>query len=99
MTIFFRRASLYIINQSAIPTLLRRVARGADADGDLTYAAHSAQTWLTFVAKHQPALFKHHVGELTKATADERNPVLVETALQALSVVSRWDAKATPSDK
>ncbi|GJE86522.1 hypothetical protein PsYK624_026020 [Phanerochaete sordida] len=99
MTTLVRRASLHIVNQSSIPTLLRRLARGADADGELTGGALSARTWLVHVAKHQPALFKHHVGELTKATADERNPGMVETALQALSAAASWDPKIAPNDK
>ncbi|EKM56477.1 uncharacterized protein PHACADRAFT_207705 [Phanerochaete carnosa HHB-10118-sp] len=99
MTTLLRRASLHLVNQSSVPVLLQRIARGTDTDGTLTDTAQSARTWLVFVAKHQPALFKHHVGELVKASADERKPVLIETALHALSAVSKWDAKAAPSDK
>lgn len=100
MSIFLRRASLRILNQSSIPTLVKRVQKG---DGNATSQAHlvadNAQTLLTFTSKHYPAVYKSHVGELTKAIADEKNPRLVEVSLQALSAVVGWDNKLAPSDR
>ena len=98
MTIFLRRATLHIVNQSSIPTLIKRLQKGTEGD-ELTDTARIAKTWLAFVSKHQPPLYKHHVGELSKAIANEANPVLVETSLQALAVVAKWDEKLAPNDK
>ncbi|PIL27726.1 hypothetical protein GSI_10879 [Ganoderma sinense ZZ0214-1] len=125
MTIVLRRASLHIVNQSSIPTLIKRVqkgseplssvaysqtqsqnnqsfsmwAGGAEPEGRAQQAAHAAQTWMTFVSKHCPALYKAHIGEFSKAIADEKNARLVEVCLHALAAAAMWDAKIAPSDK
>ncbi|TCD68846.1 hypothetical protein EIP91_009560 [Steccherinum ochraceum] len=93
MSAFLRRASLRFVNQSSIPTLIRRVQTSTND------TARHAESWLTFISKHLPALYKLHIGELTKAIADERNPKLVEIALQALSATAVWDSKLAPTDK
>jgi sister chromatid cohesion protein PDS5 len=100
MLIFLRRASLHSVNQSSIPTLIKRVRSGDDdpASAASTTARH-ARILLTFTSKHCPALYKLHVGELAKAIADSKNPVLVEVGLQALSALAKWDPKLTPADK
>ncbi|PCH44760.1 hypothetical protein WOLCODRAFT_78395 [Wolfiporia cocos MD-104 SS10] len=102
--IFLRRASLRIVNQSSIPTLIKRVAKG-DSSGDGTSSntadltSHNARLWLKYISKHCPALFKLHIGELTKSIADERNTRLVEICLQALAAVAGWDSQLAPTDK
>ena len=100
MTILLRRASLHIINQSSIPTLVKLVQKG---DGGLKgrekSPAHHAQTILMYTSKHFPPLYKPHVGELAKAIANEKNPTLVEVSLQALAAVVKWDDKLAPHDK
>jgi sister chromatid cohesion protein PDS5 len=93
MATFLRRASLRIINQSSIPALIKRVHKGGSV------SAQNAQLLLGFVSKHCPALYKSHVGELTKAIADEKNPTLVEVCLQAFSALVKWDDKLAPNDK
>ena len=93
MSIIVRRSSLHIINQSSIPTLIKRVQKA-----DKSSARHG-HTILTYISKHCPGLYKLHVGELVKAIADERNPMLVEVSLQALSAAVRWDEKLAPHDK
>ncbi|KAI0047729.1 cohesin-associated protein Pds5 [Auriscalpium vulgare] len=104
MSTVLRRASLRYINHSSIPTLVKRLQRG-DPTGDgygtsqAQLSANNAQAILTFVSKHCPALYKPHVGELTKAIAEERNPRLVEVGLQALAAVASWDEKLAPTDK
>ncbi|KAG2124196.1 armadillo-type protein [Suillus clintonianus] len=90
MTVFLRRATLRIVNQSSIPTLIKRVQR-ADSK--------HAQTLLTYISKHCPALYKPHISELTKAIADEKNPRLVEVGMQALAAVSRSDEALAVNDK
>ncbi|KAI0336697.1 hypothetical protein GY45DRAFT_1315302 [Cubamyces sp. BRFM 1775] len=70
-----------------------------EPEGRAQHAAHSAQLWLTYLSKHCPAVYKAHVGEFSKAIADERNARLVEACLQALAAVASWDAKLAPSDK
>ncbi|KAI0064905.1 cohesin-associated protein Pds5 [Artomyces pyxidatus] len=101
---FLRKASFRLINQSSIPTLVKRLQRGDPAgDGYGTsqaqLSANNAQAVLTTVSKHCPALYKPHVGELTKAIADEKNPRLVELCLQALAAVAKWDERLAPTDK
>ena len=103
MTMFLRHASLRLINQSSVPTLIKRVQRGDSDDGigssQADTLARNAQTWMNYIAKHGPAIYKAHVGELSKAIADEKNTRLVEVCLQALAAVSHLDKKLTPSDK
>lgn len=98
MTTLLRRASLRIVNQSSIPTLIKRVQKGVDGQAH-AQAALYAQTWLTCISKNHPALYQQHIGELSKAIADERNPSLVEVCLQALSAAAQSDKKLAPSDK
>ncbi|KZT68344.1 hypothetical protein DAEQUDRAFT_812146 [Daedalea quercina L-15889] len=103
MTVFLRRACLRLVNQSSVPTLIKRVQKGDSADGigssQADALAQNAQIWMNHTAKHGPAIFKAHVGELSKAIADEKNTRLVEACLQALAAVSHFDNKLTPSDK
>ncbi|KAJ6631101.1 armadillo-type protein [Mycena sp. CBHHK59/15] len=93
MTLLVRQASLRILNQSSIPTLLKRVQKTSQL------ASANALKLLTFVSKHLPALYKMHVGELVKGIADEKHTLLVEVSLQALAAVVRWDEKVMPTDK
>ena len=93
MQILLRRASLRTLNQSSVPTLIKRIQKGVGV------TATHAQTLLVFVSKHQPALLQPHLGELTKAIADDKNAVLVEAALQALAAVAKWDSTLAPTDK
>ncbi|KAH9932198.1 armadillo-type protein [Fomitopsis serialis] len=103
MTIFLRRASLRLVNQSSVPTLIKRVQKGDSADGvgssQGDALAQNAQIWMNHIAKHGPAVYKSHVGELSKAIADEKNARLVEVCLQGLAAVSQFDKKLAPSDK
>jgi sister-chromatid-cohesion protein PDS5 len=76
-----QKASLGMINTSSIPTLLYRLQKGTQAAGaaakrrstmTITHAqlaAESAQLILEYIAKHNPELFKSHIGELVKALA------------------------------
>lgn len=98
MSIIVRHASLHIINQSSIPTLVKRVEKADHKSADKS-PAHHACTILNYVSKHCPGLYKPHVGELVKAIADEKNSMLVEISLQALSAAVRWDEKLAPHDK
>ncbi|KAJ7057785.1 armadillo-type protein [Mycena amicta] len=94
MNFVVRKASLTTLNQSSIPTLIKRLQKSNHATEE------NAFKLLTFVAKHLPTLFKSHVGELIKGIADEKHPRLVEIALQALaSLVRRDDDKAVAVDK
>lgn len=100
MAALLRRSSSWILNQSSIPTLIKRVQKG---HGNATSQSHEtaahAQTLLTYISKHSPAFYKPHVSELTKAIADEKNTTLVEVCLRALAGVLEWDAKLAPTDK
>ncbi|KAG6833054.1 hypothetical protein H0H87_012065 [Tephrocybe sp. NHM501043] len=88
-----RRSSFRLLNQSSIPTLIKRLPKGH------VHTNSHPMTLLTFVSKHSPALYKPHIGELTKAIADEKNTVLAEACLHALARVLQWDSKLTPTDK
>lgn len=103
MAVFLRHASLRMVNTSSIPTLLKRLAKGAahgsGSTSNAAVVANHAKTLLTFVSKHCPALYKAHVAELVKCVADEKNAILVEVALQALAALGRMDAKLVPADK
>lgn len=93
-----------MVNQSSIPTLIKRVQKG-DPSGDgsgssqAELIAHNAETWMRYISKHCPQLLQSHVPELAKAIADERNARLVEVCLQSLAAVANWDRKLVPSDK
>ncbi|OBZ77502.1 Sister chromatid cohesion protein pds5 [Grifola frondosa] len=104
MTTFVRRASLRMVNQSSIPTLVKRIQKGDSASDGLgnslaQASAHNAQIWMSYVSKHCPAIHKSHIGEFSKAIADDKNTQLVEVCLQALAAVAMWDNRLTPSDK
>ena len=100
MTILLHRACYRIINQSSIPILLKYVQKGQGSTHANTQAfAQNALTLLTAVSKHSPALYQSHIGELTKALADEKRSTLVEVGLQALANVIRWDSKLATIDK
>ncbi|KAG5654557.1 hypothetical protein H0H81_000082 [Sphagnurus paluster] len=88
-----RRSSLSLVNQSSVPTLIKRMYKGHGQTSD-----HS-KVLLTYISKHSPAFYKPHIGELTKAIADEKNTPLVETCLHALAGVLKWDNKLMPTDK
>ena len=98
MATFLRRGTLHIANQSSVPTLIKRVAKAGEGAYQ-QQTAQLAQVWLTFISRHYPALYKQHVGELSKAIADEKNAQLVEVSLQAYSVVARWDERLVPSER
>lgn len=100
LNILLRRSSFRILNQSSIPTLIKRLQKGhGNANSPSHATAAHAQILLNFISKHSPALYKPHIGELTKAITDEKNVLLVETSLHALAGVLQWDNKLAPSDK
>ena len=94
MTTLLRRASYIIVNQSSVPVLFKRVVQGeGSTNARVLERAEAAQSLLRVMAKHAPALFKAHMGELCKLTADEDKGVAVELAVMALANVVKWDAK------
>lgn len=126
MTTFIRRSSPHIVNQSSIPTFIKRVQKGSEPPSSVSYSqtqpsanqsfsvfaagnsepegraqqtAHAAQLWMTYISKHCPAMYKAHIGEFSKAIADERNARLVEVCLHALAAAAIVDPKLAPSDK
>ncbi|KLO11387.1 ARM repeat-containing protein [Schizopora paradoxa] len=105
MLAFVRQASLWIVNQSSVPTLIKRLRR-ADASAAsqnsnrrADAAADNAQKLLTVMSKHLPTIFKSHVSELIKCIAEDANARLVEACLQALAAVSRAINGVAPTDK
>ncbi|KAL0069681.1 Sister chromatid cohesion protein pds5 [Marasmius tenuissimus] len=104
MTIFLRRASLWIVNSSSIPTLLRTAQHGkATAKGrtmtKANQSAGNALVLLNWMAKHCPALFKSHVDALVSVIQDGNNEKSVTIALQALAEVCRCDKSVAPSEQ
>ncbi|KAF8999911.1 ARM repeat-containing protein [Hymenopellis radicata] len=101
MKVFLRRATYHIINQSSIPTLLKRLEEGQES-GASTWASACAQraaVLLKYVSKHLPALFKAHQGLLTAAIASEEQTLLTATCLRALSCLIRYDSELASTDK
>ncbi|KAJ7637138.1 armadillo-type protein [Roridomyces roridus] len=92
MTLVLRQASLRLINQSSVPTLLKRLGKPHRLTAD------NASKLIRYIAKHLPALFKSHIAELVKGLAAP-DPILVEVSLQALSALVKWDEKVGPTDK
>ncbi|TFK20656.1 cohesin-associated protein Pds5 [Coprinopsis marcescibilis] len=100
LNIFLRRASYRILNQSSIPSLLKRVAKSyGSTAGHLIQASNHARILLTFVSKYSPALYKPHVAELVKAISDEKNIQLAEVGLQALAGLVKYDGSLAPTER
>ncbi|KAG8727483.1 hypothetical protein FRC12_022466, partial [Ceratobasidium sp. 428] len=114
MSWFLRRASLHIVNQSSVPTLVKKLrladtpnsesqAVAGDIEGvQQTHAeiiADRAQSLLECISKFHPAVYKPHVGELIKALADEKHPKLMQYCAQALASVVRLDGTLAPTEK
>lgn len=77
MATFLRRGTYWVVNQSAIPTLLKRVQKSTGPRPSEVQAhntkghqvAANAMTILIAVAKHSPALFRPHIAELSRIIA------------------------------
>ncbi|KAG7446844.1 cohesin-associated protein Pds5 [Guyanagaster necrorhizus] len=90
MSILLRRTTYHVVNQSSIPTLLKRLENDRGREANVT-AGH-IHTLMRYISKHMPAIYKSHVSALVKAISDEdAPPLLVSSALQALSSVIQWD--------
>ncbi|KAF8516026.1 hypothetical protein BU17DRAFT_93138 [Hysterangium stoloniferum] len=98
MSVILRRRSLWTLNTSSIPSLLRRITHASvseteanDADiGDIERYGRIAKHALAWISKHYPALYRPHVAELIKSLA-KKNPKLIEVSLQALGALG-WEA-------
>jgi sister-chromatid-cohesion protein PDS5 len=90
-----RRHSLYVVNQSSIPVLVKRIQRPDNEPRD----AINARRVLVAIAKQCPAVVKIHVAEFSRALAEEANTALIEISLQALASLSAWDESCAPNDK
>jgi sister-chromatid-cohesion protein PDS5 len=104
MTVLLRRASLRLINQSSVPTLIKHVRNGdfseqSQSQSSADMSAKNASVILTCICKYCPAMFRSHVPELVKSVADEKHDHLVEVSLHALSALLQWDSSLTPTDK
>ncbi|KAL5521605.1 PDS5 [Sanghuangporus sanghuang] len=124
MRAFILQCSLWIVNTSSIPTLIKRLSQGVHAAekarttpeklaeklaGVTSQAASSSQmtivmasnaaVLLTMISKCQPVLFRPHVSELVKATAEDKSERVVHLCLQALAAISRSEPALAPSDK
>ncbi|KAJ1033876.1 hypothetical protein NDA16_000084 [Ustilago loliicola] len=115
MTVFIRSSSYFILNRSAVPTLIKKLsytpARGKAASSsssqlqssgeasDAETHRASANELLEFIAKRCPAMLALHVPELCKALFDESNPTLTQTCLQALASVAQWNTAKVSLDK
>jgi sister chromatid cohesion protein PDS5 len=93
------RASFRIINQSIVPTLIKRLQRNDARDGHLDGLSEQAERIFTLISKLCPLLYKPHIAELAKAVSDERNSRLVDACLQALASLARHDGKTSGHDK
>lgn len=104
MISLIRKSSFWVVNQSSIPYLVRRMQKGDLAsfskptDQGQQMAVH-AHTVLTIVCKQCPALFRPHVAEFLKALAEEPDPIFTEVYLHALSAATQADKTLAPFDK
>ncbi|EJD05552.1 uncharacterized protein FOMMEDRAFT_132048 [Fomitiporia mediterranea MF3/22] len=104
MRSFVLQSSLWIVNQSSVPTLVKKLGKG-DSHGkgkgttSSRVTANNARTLLTTISKFRPVVYRALVSELGKAIADDKNQTLVEVCLQALAAVSRYDPDITPNDR
>ncbi|KAK0446041.1 armadillo-type protein [Desarmillaria tabescens] len=97
MSILLRRVTYHVVNQSSVPTLLKRLENGRGREASVT--ADHIHTLMRYISKYRPAIYKSHVSALVKAISDEEAPpLLVSSALQALSSVIRWDEDLAPKD-
>jgi sister-chromatid-cohesion protein PDS5 len=104
MTVLLRRASLRLVNQSSIPTLIKHLRNGdpgeqSQSQNPAIMSAKNASTILTCISKYCPTMFRPHIPELMKSIADEKHNQLVEVALHALSALLQRDPSLTPADK
>lgn len=104
MMTYLRQCSLWVVNQSSVPTLVKRLQKGdhhgkGGGSSRVQVTANNAETVLRTISKYCPKLYRPHVSEFAKAIADDSNPRLVEVSLQALASVSRSEPEITPSDK
>jgi len=104
MTALLRRASLRLINQSSVPTLIKHVRNGdfseqSQSQSSADMSANNASVALTCISKYCPAMFRSHVPELVKSVADEKYNQLVEVSIHALAALLQWDPSLTPTDK
>jgi sister chromatid cohesion protein PDS5 len=80
------------MNTSSIPTLVKHIQQQDEF-------TDNARRLLVYISKNCPLLYSPHGAELAKALANDRQPELVETALQALATLARADPEKAPSDK
>ena len=104
MTVLLRRASLRLINQSSIPTLIKNVRNGdfseqSQSQSSADMSAKNAALILTCISKYCPVMFRSHVPELVKSIVDDKHTRLVEVSLHALSALLKRDPSLTPTDK
>ncbi|BEI99615.1 hypothetical protein CcaverHIS631_0406580 [Cutaneotrichosporon cavernicola] len=97
LSVVVDHAAWVIINQSSIPCLIRRLQKPEGPNAERV-GALSAR-FLTFVAKECAPMYKDHIDELKIIINDRRNNTLVEVAVQALAVVTKWNPESGPSDK
>lgn len=91
---FIRRASLLLINKSAIPHLLKKVSEYNDLDEGCQEAARVAETLLSFMAKRLAVMFSSYQDNLVLAADSEDEPRVVKVALMAASELKRVKAES-----
>ena len=104
MAVLLRRASLRLINQSSIPTLIKHIRNGdfieqPQSQSSAEMSAKNASIILTCISKYCPAMFRLHTPELVKSVAEEKHNQLVEVSLHALSALLQRDPSLKPTDK
>jgi hypothetical protein len=99
LTSIIRSSTLWIVNQSSIPTMIKRLQllKGNTVEAQ-TFADKLSIIFAT-ISKCCPPILKPHVHEFYKALNDTQNPRLVEVALQAMASVARADKSVKPSDR
>ena len=91
-------ASFSILNQSAIPLLLKILQKPG---GGLMKNARvsAASRLLALIAKECAPMYRSHVAELTISMGDRKHDLLAEAALRALSALAKVERASCPNDE
>ncbi|GJJ10554.1 hypothetical protein Clacol_004781 [Clathrus columnatus] len=87
MTIILRKATLWIINVSSVPWLLRRIKQADNPDRESTSIVRECskvKIVLIFASKYCSSIFKPHIEDLKRSLEKENSAVVTEVTLRAL---------------
>ncbi|KAF8675027.1 Cohesin-associated protein pds5 [Rhizoctonia solani] len=100
MSWVLRRASLHIVNQSSIPTLVKKLKLSDQPNTESqSLVGMGGDEGKYYPLISRSLLTELNPSELIKALADEKHPRLVQCCTQALAAVVRTDNSLAPTEK